>query len=270
MRVRQILYKTYQYFKWYVQFFLCKLFRFYNKNVEKLSADAFIKPLILVPHSDDEWIGPFSILNRVGNESTCVYFNLYGNNYSESNIINRNAEIQKSSLFWGFKLENNLNCEPESLVKTIRQHTNIFVPSPYDWHSEHRMVFQTLYHALCLLPEEELESKKIFYYSVSVPHRLCETVHYVQLTKKDVNAKWINFKKIYHSQSFMPALRYKLNLRLVPEECGYAAQFYVKVDAKRLKFDYENSKDDIFITKANSLIYSINNIVKIRKQSSIL
>lgn len=270
MRIQKNIYKTFQYFKWYVQFYLCKLFRFYNKKVEKLPADAFIKPLILVPHSDDEWIGPFSILNRVGSKSTCMYFNLFGNNYSEPNKKLRNTEIKKSSIFWGFKLKDNLDCDSESLAKEIREHTNIFVPSPYDWHSEHRMVFQTLYNALLLLPEGEVENKQIFYYSVSVPHRLCENVHYVPLTKKDVYAKWTNFHRIYHSQSFMPALRYKLNLRLVPNECGYAAQFYVKVDTNRLKCDYEKSKDDLFITGADRLICSINNLVQIRKQSSRL
>lgn len=270
MNVKQMLYKTLQCFKWYAQFFLCKLCRNFNTRVEELQADAFINPLILVPHSDDEWIGPFSILNKVGCKSTCVYFNLFGNNYSEANKQLRNSEIENSSQFWGFKLENNFSCDPESLVDKINGHTNIFVPSPYDWHPEHRMVFQTLYHALLLLPKTDFENKQIFYYSVSVPHRLCETVHYVPLNKVDVNAKWANFKKIYHSQSFMPAMRYKLNLRLVPAECGYAAQFYVKVDANRLKRDYEKSKDELFTTEADRLIYSINNIVKIRKQISRL
>ena len=62
----------------------------------------------------------------------------------------------------------------------------------------------------------------------------------------------------------MPALRYKLNLRLVPFKCGYAAQFYVPVDSNRIKSDYENTKDELLVTQLDRLIHNINNIWKIR------
>lgn len=268
--LKRIIYKLYNGIKWFWQFFICLKTGLYHKCVKTISDQTFDNPLILVPHSDDEWIGPYSILKNARDKATCIYFNLFGDNTSEENIKKRNSEIVESAKFWGFKLEHNYKFDIVSLSEHLKKHVCIFIPSPYDWHPEHRMVFQTLYQALLLLPEAEFENKQIFYYSVSVPHRLCESVHYVPLTMEDINAKWTNFKKIYHSQSFMPALRYKLNLRLVPKECGYAAQFYVKVDANRLKRDYEKSRDEIFITEADRLIYSINNIVKIRKQISKL
>ena len=232
-----------------------------------MQEDAFDAPLILVPHSDDEWIGPYSILNKAAHNSKCVYFNLFGNDYSETNRSIRNAEILASSRFWGFELINNIDCDSRSLSRLLTQHSHIFVPSPYDWHPEHRKVFQTLYHSLNLLSENELHSKKIYYYCVSVPHMPHEFVYYVPLSESDINNKWNNFNKIYRSQSFMPALRYKLNLRLVPSKCGYAAQFYVLADINRIKMDYEITMDKSITSKLDTLFYKINNLFKIRSFS---
>lgn len=264
MRFKMFVYKGIQTIIWYSQFLFCKIFGRYNKEVEIMPEDAFGNPLILVPHSDDEYIGPFSILKNARGNATCLYFNLFGDDYSESNKKIRNAEIMSSSNFWEFKLLNNYNCDTYNLSKILSNHTYVFVPSPYDWHSEHRKVFQTLYEALCILPDSEANVKKIFYYSVSVPHRLNESVYYVPLSRTDVIEKWGTFQRIYRSQSFMPALRYKLNLRLVPAKCGYAAQFYIPVDRYRIKSDYENTKDELFVVQLDRLIQSINNIWKIR------
>lgn len=264
MRYRMVVYRGFQSMLWYLQFLFCKVFGRYNKEVEVMPKDAFINPLILVPHSDDEYIGPFSILKNARGNATCLYFNLFGDDYSEANMKIRNAEITSSANFWKFKLDNNYNCNSCDLVKNLYNHTYIFVPSPYDWHPEHRRVFQTFYEALCLLPVKEANVKKIFYYSVSVPHRLNEFVNYVPLSRNDVIEKWESFQRIYKSQSFMPALRYKLNLRLVPFKCGYAAQFYVPVDSNRIKSDYENTKDELLVTQLDRLIHNINNIWKIR------
>ena len=265
--LKRKIYRILQSLRWYSQFFLCKITGNFNKNVKRLPEDAFIEPLILVPHSDDEWIGPYSILNKAAKQTTCVFFNLYGNDYSEANKALRNSEIQMSSKLWGFRLVNNFNFNPETLAEDIIKHTNIFIPSPYDWHPEHRKVFQTLYHALKLLPKTEAAEKRIYYYCVSVPHRIHEAVYYAPLSKNDINNKWNNFCKIYHSQSFMPALRYKLNLRLVPSECGYAAQFYIYANIKRIRCDYDLSLDESFTKRADNLINRINNIYDIRKDS---
>ena len=263
--LKRKFFRILQSLRWYLQFSFCKITGNFNKNVKPLPEEAFIEPLILVPHSDDEWIGPYSILNKAAKQTTCVYFNLFGNDYSDSNKVLRNSEILMSSQFWGFKIVNNFNCNPELLSECIKNHTNIFVPSPYDWHPEHRKVFQTLYHALNLLPKVEAQEKKIYYYCVSVPHRIKEAVYYVPLSKSAINNKWNNFNNIYHSQSFMPALRYKLNLRLVPSECGYAAQFLIYANINRIKCDYDLSLDESFIKMADNLINRINNIYDIRK-----
>ena len=226
--------------------------------------EAVENPLILVPHSDDEWIGPYAILKNSRENSICIYFNLFGNDYSEHNKQIRNSEIERSSQFWGFRLNNNSNFDSDSLSQHLKNHTYIFVPTPYDWHPEHRKVFQTFVEAMNKLSIDDAASKHIYYYCVSVPHSVGEYVHYIQMSKNDVDNKWKDFSKIYHSQSFMPSLRYKLNLRLVPSKCGYAAQFYIPVNYVRLKTDYNLSLRQDFVEYANSLIHKINNLYKIR------
>lgn len=262
--IKRYIYRLYHSLLWYIQYYHCKIKRLYNKNVTALESEAFEKPLILVPHSDDEWIGPYSILKNTASDASCLYFNLFGDDYSEKNKETRNREINKSSQYWKFELINNYNFDKSLLVEHLKNHIYIFIPSPYDWHPEHRKVFQTFYEAMCLLSEEEILRKKIFYYSVSVPHIIDEPVHYVRMSRREVAEKWNDFQKIYNSQSFMPALRYKLNLRLVPRECGYAAQFFLSVNKERLTEDYKLSNSENFVNTANYTLYIINNIYKIR------
>ena len=250
--------------KWYVQFYLAKCMRLYPRSLTKLRLDEKDKILILVPHADDEWIGPYAIVKQEFENLTCVYFNLFGNDYSEANKCRRNAELVESKKFWGYRLVNNCNYDIDSLGKMLKNSDVCFLPSPYDWHEEHRKVFKTFVKAYRKLPQDDRKRLNVYYYSVSVPHSTNENLSYVSLSKKDLDDKWAVFKYIYHSQDFMPSLRYKLQLRLVPTSVGYAAQTFVKVDDSRLNEDELLLNTEVVSSKLAKLQDYINSIVAVR------
>lgn len=250
--------------KWVVQFYLAKCLRLYPRNLTRLRVDEKDKILILVPHADDEWIGPYAIVQQKFENLTCVYFNLFGNDYSEENICRRNAELMESKEFWGYSLVNNCNYDIDSLAEMLKNSEVCFLPSPYDWHEEHRKVFKTFVKAYEKLSQDEEKRLNVYYYCVSVPHSKKENLSYVPLSKKDLDDKWTKFKDIYHSQSFMPSLRYKLQLRLIPTSVGYAAQTFIKVDGSRLNEDNLLIETNAVSSKLTKLQNYINNIVAVR------
>lgn len=251
--------------RWYVQYYMARIEKLYPQKLTKLELNLNEKIVVLVPHADDEWIGPYSVIRQRPSKLSIVYFNLFGNNYSDNNVRIRNSEIIASSKYWGFKLIDNHNYDVESLCEVLKDVRYCFLPSPYDWHEEHRNVFKTFVEAHDRLSCEQKNSIEIYYYCVSVPHPKSLSLFYIPLTKRDVDEKWRQFSKIYSSQAFMPAVRYKLQMRLVPSEVGYAAQTFVKANADMLSRDYDLVTTSNEIQEFANLKNHINNIVGNRR-----
>ena len=250
--------------KWHSQFVRSKQEGLVPEHLNALEITKDDRVVILAPHADDEWIGSYSVLNLQCASISCVYFNLYGEDASESNVKTRNAEIKASSDYWGFHLIHNHNYDINSLLEVLGNATVCFIPSPYDWHIEHRKVFQTFVKSYERLTNDEKRNLSVYYYCVSVPHSVKECQYYLPLTRKDLYEKWTQFKKIYVSQSFMPARRYQYQLRLVPSALGYAAQTFLKADQKRIEYDLEKTQDSLFVKSIRKAQLFINNIYKIR------
>lgn len=260
-----IIRKRLQEVRWYCQYLIAKYQGLYPHKLCKLELDTEEKIIILVPHADDEWIGPYSIIKQRISNLHCVYFNLFGDNYGDENINRRNSEIYASSCFWGYKLINNYNYDAESLYGELLTSKYCFLPSPYDWHPEHRKVFQTFMIAYNRLTLDQRRSLEVYYYCVSVPHFYKLHQYYIPLTKQEIDDKWRLFPKVYHSQAFMPSLRYKLQLRLVPSQIGYAAQMFVKANENTLSEDFARLDNDTVLRLLSNLSGKINNIAGIRK-----
>lgn len=261
-----ILYKkVHQNLKWYFQYQKAKKEKLYSSHLTRLNLDTSKKIVILVPHADDEWIGPYSIVKQKPQHLKCIYFNLFGLDYSDNNIKIRNEEILASSNYWGYTLLNNFNYDVDLLYNEIVTAKYCFIPSPIDWHPEHRKVFQTFVQAYSRLTKVQKDSLEVYYYSVSVPHSYRDLLYFIPLTKQEVDAKWKIFPKIYLSQSFMPALRYKLQLRLVPLKVGYAAQTFIKATDDRIKKDSEMLNQANIEELLSDLSKTINNIYQVRK-----
>lgn len=259
-------FKIVQVLNWYIQYFRAKRIGLCPTRLKKLNIDDCEKISILVPHADDEWIGTYSILNMRLKHLYCVYFNLYGGNEGTDNKLVRNMEIKASSEYWNFKIINNYNFDVEGLCEILNNSSKCFIPSPYDWHDEHREVFKTFVKAYNLLNEERKSKLSVFYFCVSLPHSYKEDLCYIALSRKNVHDMWNLFPQIYYSQSFMPALRYKLQLRLVPPEIGYAAQTFVEANGNAIINDYNFINTLNSIEKLSKLRNYINNIVDVRKK----
>ena len=258
------MFKYWQYFYWYCQYLHARFRKLYPLYLTRLMIDHNDKVVVLVPHADDEWIGPYSIIKGRPSKLHCIYFNLFGIDYSEENIRKRNAEIKKSSEYWGFTLDNVYKYDVDALCQLIKDARYCFIPSPYDWHEEHRKVFLTFVMAFNKLTIEQREKLNVFYFSVSVPHPCDKAQFYIPLTKKELNEKWSQFVKIYHSQAFMPACRYKLQLRLVPKTVGYAAQTFIKADEELLLYDKKLITNTSVACLLSGLQKHINDIVDSR------
>ena len=249
---------------WHYQYALVRLKNLIPLNLSPLLLDSSDKILVLAPHADDEWIGCYSILKRMSNNTTCCYMNMYGNDYSEYNIRTRTDEIKDSARYWGFNLSTIEKFEVHEIKNCIISHDVCFIPSPYDWHPEHRKAFCLFYQAFCHLGQDEKQKIRVYYYMISVPHSKREEMEYCKLSKKDVSLKWSMFAKIYPSQAYMPSERYKLQLRLVPKYVGYAAQLFVKVDEKRMSNDFNSINKLEVIDVLNQSLHDICNILKSR------
>lgn len=265
LQYRRLLQNT----KWYIQYYKAKKEKLYSNQLTLLDLDTSKKIVILVPHADDEWIGPYSVLKQRPPLLHCIYFNLFGNDYSENNIRIRNGEILASSKYWGYNLIDNYNYDVESLYNEIVTAKYCFIPSPIDWHREHRQVFQTFVQAYNKLSNEQKDSLEVYYYSVSVPHSYSENLYYIPLTKQEVEAKWNQFQKVYQSQAFMPASRYKLQLRIAPSNVGYAAQTFIRVSKERLNRDNNVLAGSEMLCMLSNLKQYINNIYTSRTIAKI-
>ena len=263
------MFKYWQYFYWYCQYLHARFRKLYPLYLTRLMIDHNDKVVVLVPHADDEWIGPYSIIKDRPSKLHCIYFNLFGIDYSEENIRKRNAEIKKSSEYWGFTLDNVYKYDVDALCQLIKDARYCFIPSPYDWHEEHRKVFLTFVMAFNKLTIEQREKLNVFYFSVSVPHPCDKAQFYIPLTKKELNEKWSQFVKIYHSQAFMPACRYKLQLRLVPKTVGYAAQTFIKADEELLLYDKKLITNTSVACMLSGLQKHINDIVDIDYEKAL-
>lgn len=254
-----------QHYAWRRQFEQCIKEEIVEVSYKSFSELEVKKILILCPHADDEWIGCSSIISSSEYKTDVLYYNLYGYNQSIENKIVRDAEIKKCSLHYNFTLYSS-NISENTIVKLLQSncYDAVFVPSPIDWHWEHRLVFDNLVEGIL-----SLNSKinfQVFTYFISVPNIGSEEIYLSFLEIDKQKQKWKYFSENYISQN-MPVLRYKLQERLNCAKCNnYAAEVFQKKSIKQILelYEYIHQEKNIYIL--NSLSKEITNIYGIRKQ----
>ena len=250
---------------WFLQYIRCKCLKRANNQLTEIKLNDLGRVTILAPHADDEWVGCYSILTKMQDNLRVVYFNLYGDNHESNNIKTRNAEILASSSLHGFTLLNNYNYDVDALLEELSKCDTIFVPSPIDWHPEHRRVFSTLFAAYDRLSEEIRSQKKIYLYMVSVPFAKEISLACIPQSKMETINKWKMFLKIYPSQSNMPGFRYVLNNRLYSLNGSYSSEAFWHADYKGILEIYHHISDKSVEMQLSSLKQAINNIDKIHR-----
>ena len=259
--------KVYQRIVWKHQYNKVKTKLVTFVDSKSISSLRIKKALILCPHADDEWIGCSSILSDLSIESTVLYYRMYGYDQSKVNKKTRDRELRKCAEKWKFGLTGDGTTALRYLEESIALHKydTIFVPSPIDWHWEHRDVFRGL---IDVLKTVHFTDVNILYYYVSVPCIYTTNVFTSVLTHKQQNAKWFFFEQNYLSQ-IMPIKRYKLQERINGTfASSYAAEVFYLASQERLFQDYNMLHEGNSIQTLNSLKTLINDIYCIRQAAN--
>lgn len=166
------------------------------------------KVMVLIPHSDDEWIGASQLM---GGEQEVLLCNMDMNgDDSEELHQKRYLEMERNATHFSRKLI--LIKDSEQLAKQIDTYKPqyIFIPFFIDWHEEHHEVIRTMDKALGMI-QHDAENLKIGMYQVSVPLPEKAVTYYVPMRFGIWLKKWIIFLKAYPSQKSIAYQRFAIH-----------------------------------------------------------
>lgn len=212
--------------------------RLIRLRVSKISFSDVIqgKVVILMPHSDDEWIGCSRIIVGQNEKVMIANMDMMGGDAANIHHMRRqemlsvanryNSDVVLISGKKSDKIE-----ELSVLIKGIKP-DYVCVPFYYDWHSEHLETREILYEALKLLRSgSDLQScnrLSVIEYQVSVPIPARYITHCMKMTREDQSEKWELFHMTYKTQAFFPMWRFKDNEYISGKLCGaYACENFV-------------------------------------------
>lgn len=165
------------------------------------------KKIILMPHSDDEWIGCSQILLHNPENSIVVNMNMGGGDDRDLHRIRR-REAEAVSERFGYRfitVQDKIRELKEIITKEAPQ--CVLLPCYLDWHEEHIEVMR-------LFQEAALQcdySGMVGMYQVSLPIPADMINCGMPMTKKQIKEKWSILKHMYRTQSFLPVKRFMLN-----------------------------------------------------------
>lgn len=230
------------------------------------------KILLMVPHADDELISSYSIL-KYSEDVTVYYCGFTGQNKTDENRITRRKELFELCSIFGTKvIEGNGSCENLEDVLRHRNYDYVLLPSIADWHEEHRKISYMLNDICSNLNIAPI----IFCYSVTVPNESENEVICIPLSKEQQAMKYDIFRRVYHSQSFMPVERLRLNERINGYHAGcYAAETFERFDynkwadkVKKFK-SLEGTKDSLLHIISISICDNMNNLLLLRRFAKV-
>lgn len=231
MEIKKTIKNFYLTIKWRFSAFIISFLNIdiYSKSTI-LDIKNLKKSLILVPHADDEWIGCSQILKNSKNK-TVYYLNFLGKNYSAENEITRLNELKNLQKEIGFQLVISDDRKNHDDLKKLIDNNNfseIFIPSPIDWHPEHILVNNIFKNIYSLIENKDFS---MFFYEVSVPMPSKIEKKFLPMSKKEVKEKQNIFKKHYPSQKNIPIERLTLQNRLSRGNTNYfAIETYGKIE----------------------------------------
>lgn len=248
--------------KWYLQFrcLIC-VNKCTRNNAQIISFD---KAVLVVPHADDELIGAFQLILNHKSDVILFYSNWIG-----SEVDTKVRDIRKAEFISLCELLKVKYCISENWKDDFKHFMKkndidtIILPSPVDWHPEHRKVNYFVHD--CLQGTKEKQTCNLVLYGVTIPI-INESVLIQPMNKEQIKQKYRVFTDTYISQHHMPILRLKYQERLNGKAVGlYAGESFLSVSYSEWihMLDTIKSNENEFI----NLKYSINNIRKIRSTS---
>ena len=173
------------------------------------------KYLVLIPHSDDEWIGNSTLISNPQYDVALFDMDMPGND-DENKHICRFQEMQSVANRYCRTLYSKKN--NDSLSYIIAEYNPEFVTVPYffDWHMEHKQVMEELYN-IC----RETRDLKVAMYQVTVPIAPYNITHANSMNRKVWKNKWRLFHKYYATQMVFPSYRVGCQERINGRYLGF-------------------------------------------------
>lgn len=207
-----------------------------NQHLKELPQGKYI---ILIPHSDDEWIGCSTLISNPHYEVLLCNTNMPG---GDSELIHnaRYEEMCAIADYFGRELislgQNKLK-DLQTLISK-EEPSYVMVPCVYDWHSEHFQVMQLLADL-----DSTYKSFQVFMYEVTVPIPRETITHRNTLNKQEWKKKWNIFRNFYKTQKNFPWKRVAYNERANGCYTGdYACEIFFSLTYKEWKYYFMNSE----------------------------
>ena len=174
------------------------------------------KYLVLIPHSDDEWIGCGTIIQDGKYDVVLCNMNMPGGDSIDIHVTRRN-EMNNIAQMFNRKL---VTCDEDTELYNIitnEKPKGIVIPYIYDWHEEHFFVMNRLSKVLSILnfPCNVVMSQ------ITVPIAYYNITHANKMNKKSWKHKWSIFRNNYRTQKYFPWYRLSCHERLNGEIFGW-------------------------------------------------
>ena len=220
------------------------------KKIRKIILKTKLKPkqlslegkvLILAPHSDDEWIGCFSLVEN--HDCAICSMDMVGGNDDEQRA-KRFLEMKAIAVKYKRELVRVGEPKTESLIDLIASFRPSYIAVPFfiDWHEEHIATMNILKDSVSNY------DGKIICYQVSCPIPMSYVTHVAPLSKTDWKRKWSLFRTNYKTQNQFPWKRFSAIEKAEGAYSNtYASNVFSVFDAKDwvASFDIIPSRDKI-------------------------
>ncbi len=202
-RIRAVARNTFRPICWYWDTWRCRA-KMEPRHILEIPSGM---KMILMPHSDDEWIGCSQILMNQPENVLVVNMDMSGGDDEALHRIRR-KEAEFTAQKYGYRfvtVKDHIN----ELVRILRdvQPDCVFLPCYLDWHEEHIEVMR-------LFKKAAMESgydKTVAMYQVSLPIPAGLINYGYKMSHRQLMEKWSALKQFYPSQSFLPMKRFMLN-----------------------------------------------------------
>lgn len=220
------------------------------------------KYLIILPHSDDEWIGCSTIISNPIFQTLICNADMPGGDSIEIHC-KRKKEIERLAKKYNREVVTLSEEKPKELAHLIITYNPdcVFVPYWFDWHPEHIQVIDILKSCLDLCREVSFE---IGMYQVTVPICLDNITHKLKMNKDQWNLKWSEFRLNYKTQRHFPWYRVALNELLQGRSQSlFACEVFTVLGKSLWEEKYYSSKATEIMQ--HELKQSLNSLLDIRK-----
>lgn len=222
MAIKTRILNLIQKIRWSIDCCICRG----KTNKRRLSNVPAGKLFVLMPHSDDEWIGCSQLLMNHSENVIVINMDMPGGDNNSLHIARR-KESENLAEKYNYKFVTiDGESKEKGLLDLIKDNNPscIFLPSLYDWHDEHFEVMSIFDNAAELA--DYSGSTGMYQVSIPIPEVLINAKS--SLSRNQQKRKWESFIQYYPSQRFLPVNRFKANERINGAICSqYAIEAYV-------------------------------------------